>query len=82
MEQIEKKLKEILSKYLPDKSTLDSFDPEMKLISDLKINSARIVDIILDIEEEFQIDFSNRDIEKISNISGILNLIKTKTQEK
>ena len=51
MEKIENEIVEILQKYTFNKDVWKDFNVNSKITSDLKINSARIVDIILDIEE-------------------------------
>ena len=46
---------EIIKPYLPEDIQLDDVSEEKHLINDLKINSAHIVDIVLDIEDKFDI---------------------------
>ena len=50
---MEERIIEVLKKYTFDDKVWDNFTPEMNLKDDLKINSARIVDIVLDMEEQF-----------------------------
>ena len=81
MEIIEKKVIEILKKYTPNDSVWEHFMLQNNLTRDLKINSARIVDIILDIEEEYKIEISNTEIEKVTNVQEVVQLISTKTAQ-
>jgi len=76
MDAIENKLIEIIKKYTFDKKVWDNYSADMRIIKDLKINSARIVDIILDMEDEFKIDIDNDVIEKLITISDAIKLIK------
>jgi len=75
---MEEKIIEILKKYTFDDKVWDNFNPEMNLKDDLKINSARIVDIVLDMEEQFDIEISDAEIEKMKTVQDIYNILKSK----
>ena len=51
--KIQEELKNIITVYVPEKKILDNLTLEHDLINDLKINSAHIVDIVLDVEEKY-----------------------------
>jgi acyl carrier protein len=51
-------------------------------ITDLNINSANLVDIILDVEDAFQIHIDNESMEKMMNVKATLLIIETKLSEK
>jgi acyl carrier protein len=70
---------EILKKYSFEKKTLANIKPEMKLIEDIKINSARIVDIVLDVEETFDIEIDDDSLENLITIQDLIDIIKNKT---
>ena len=48
-------IKEIIKPYVNDVSALDNINVNSDFINDLKINSAHLVDVILDIEDKFDI---------------------------
>jgi acyl carrier protein len=48
----------------------------------LNINSANLVDIILDVEDAFQIHIDNESMEKMMNVKATLLIIETKLSEK
>ena len=75
---MEEKIKEILKKYTFDDKIWDNFKTEMSLKDDLKINSARIVDIVLDMEEQFDIEISDAEIEKMKTVQDRYNILKSK----
>lgn len=77
---MEKSIIEILKKYTFDEKVWENFSPEMNLKNDLKINSARVVDIVLDIEEQFDIEISDAEIEKMKTVQDIYNILKSKQQ--
>lgn len=76
------RLKPIISNYAQDKSALDSISEDTDFIKDLKINSANLVDVVLDIEEEFDIEIDNQSMEKMLTVSAAMEVIVQKLQEK
>ena len=48
-EELELKLKDIIKPYLPEEADIEKIGPDTNLLEDLNINSAHLVDIILDI---------------------------------
>ena len=81
MENFEQ-LKEIVSQYLPD----DVAPPQIKMDSDfiqeLNINSANLVDIVLDVEDAFDIRLENEDMDGMKTVSDALKIIANKVSEK
>ena len=74
MNQIEQ-LREIIKPYVPNPEKLENLSPETDFIKDLEINSANLVDIILDIEEKFDINIDNEGMEKMLNVKAALAII-------
>ncbi|MEW5849946.1 MAG: phosphopantetheine-binding protein [Myxococcota bacterium] len=54
-------------------ATLDT-----KLREDLQVNSARLVDIILDLETEFQIEIGDDDADSVETVGDAVRLIDKK----
>jgi acyl carrier protein len=50
--------------------------PQTRLVEDLKIDSLDIIDIIMDLEEEFEIEISEADSEKCRTVADIHALIE------
>lgn len=78
MEDIKKTIAEVLDKYIFDKKVWENAPENPKVIADLKINSARIIDIVLDLEEKFDIEIDDESLEKINTLNDIVNIIKSK----
>jgi acyl carrier protein len=74
-------LKPILAAYTENKVAIENIKEETDFIKDLKINSANLVDVILDVEEEFGIEIDNRSMEQMLTVGASLNIIETKLQE-
>ena len=81
MNQIEQ-LKEIIKPYVPNAERLENLSPETDFIKDLEINSANLVDIILDIEEKFDINIDNEGMEKMLNVKAALAIIDQELAKK
>jgi acyl carrier protein len=74
-------LKPILAAYTQDKEALDDINESTDFVKDLKINSANLVDVVLDVEEEFGIEIDNQSMEKMLTVSAAMDIIETKLQE-
>lgn len=81
-EQIIEELKIILKPYIQDQEAFDLLTVNTDFISDLKINSANLVDIILDIEEKFNIVIDNEAMEKMINVQSAIEIIAIKLSDK
>lgn len=81
-EQIIEQLKEIIRPYVQDQSALETLTETTDFINDLKINSANLVDVILDIEEKYSIVIDNESMERMINVAAAMDIIKTKLAEK
>jgi acyl carrier protein len=76
------KLKTIVKPYIKNQQAFDTLTEDTDFITDLEINSANLVDIILDTEEQFGIEIDNQSMEKMINIKAALEIIETKLSEK
>lgn len=72
------KLKEIVRPYAKNAAALDTLSPQTGFITDLKINSANLVDVVLDIEEAFDITIDNESMEKMLDVQSALAIIEQK----
>lgn len=77
-EEIYLKIQPIISAYLPEDVSPDNISKTSDLTSELNINSAHLVDIILDIEDGFNIEFKNEDMESLRNINDAILIIQQK----
>lgn len=72
------RLKPIVSTYVEDKGQLENLSETTDFIKDLRINSANLVDIVLDVEEEFGIVIDNLSMEKMLSVGASIDIIETK----
>ena len=76
------KLKEIVKPYVQDETGFDNLTEETDYINDLKINSANLVDVILDVEDAFDIEIDNESMEQMLTIKASIDIITTKLNAK
>lgn len=81
-QEIIEHLKAIVKPYIQDQAAFESLTEETDFINDLKINSANLVDVILDIEEKFDIIIDNQSMEKMINIKAAIEIIGMQLSEK
>ena len=75
-------LKTVVKPYIKNQEAFDNLSETTDFINDLKINSANLVDVILDIEEVFDIVIDNASMEKMLDVKSTLAIIETKLAEK
>ncbi|MFM9825398.1 acyl carrier protein [Flavobacterium sp.] len=75
-------LKEIIKPYIHNQEAFDILTENTDFINDLRINSANLVDVILDIEEKYKIVIDNESMERMLDVKSALEIIETKLSEK
>ncbi|MDX1767571.1 MAG: phosphopantetheine-binding protein [Arenibacter troitsensis] len=75
-------LKDIVKMYLPDDVSVDAIEVDSNFVKELNINSANLVDIVLDVEDAFGIRLENEDMDKMQTVQDALNIIAQKLQLK
>lgn len=81
-EETIEKLKAIVKPYIKNQEAFDNLTESTDFINDLQINSANLVDVILDIEEEFSIMIDNQSMERMMDVKSAMEIIETKLSEK
>ena len=76
------KLKAIVQPFVKNEDAFKNLTEDTDFINDLQINSANLVDIVLDTEEVFDIEIDNISMEKMVTIKAALEIINTKLSEK
>jgi acyl carrier protein len=81
-EELIAKLKAIIKPYTANTEAYDNLTENTDFIKDLGINSANLVDIVLDIEENFDIVIENTDMERMLDVKTAVEIIDTKLAAK
>ena len=77
-EEIISKLTSIVKPYVQNEEGFKKLNEETDFINDLEINSANLVDIILDVEDEFNIEIDNDSMEKMLSVRATIAVIQSK----
>lgn len=81
-EEIIEQLKTIVKPYVQNQEAFALLNENTDFINDLNINSANLVDVILDIEDTFDIQIDNPSMEKMLDVKSTLEIIETKLSKK
>lgn len=76
MEEAIKKVQSVLQ----EKLKLNSIDPEKEL-RELGLDSLDVVELLLELEDEFGIQFTSDELKDLKKVSDLYNAIKTKIKK-
>lgn len=76
--EIIQRLKKIVEPYVQRLEGLQNFREETDFLKDLQINSANLVDVVLDVEDEFDITIDNDSMEGMLTVGDAKNIIQNK----
>ena len=77
-QEIFEKFVELIEEYVKEKEKLEAAAMDTAIIGDLKVNSARLVDIIIKVEDTFDIEIEDDDADKIKTIGNAVDIIEGK----
>jgi acyl carrier protein len=72
------KVVKILTPFVRNQEALSSATGETDILKDLRVNSSRLVDIVLAFEDEFDIEVADEEADKVQTIGAAVGLIKSK----
>ncbi len=76
--EIQSRVIKILTPYVKDQAALAKAAAETNILEDLKVNSARLVDVVLAFEDEFDIEIADEDVDSVNTIGDCVSLIGAK----
>ncbi len=76
--QIFTELVNILKLYTKNPELLEKATKETHILNDLKVNSARLVDVVIKCEDVFGISIDDDDADRIRTIGDAIEVIKLK----
>ena len=80
-DEIFQKVLQIVKPYVKNQAALNEANDSTRFIEDLKVNSARLVDIVLEFEDSFQFTINDEEAEEILTIGKAVDLITQKLAE-
>ena len=81
-QEILTELKKVISPYTTNKEMLAQINEDTDLLKDLKINSANLVDIIIDAEAKYDIEIDYDEADKMMNVGSCIDVISEKIAQK
>ncbi len=81
-QEILDELKIVISPYTTHKEKLAEMNDDTDLLKDLQINSANLVDIIIDAEAKYDIEIDYDSADKMMNVGTCIDVISEKLNEK
>ena len=75
---VETKVKKVIAEKIPD-IDMDDIVPEASLIEDLGADSLTIVELVMSMEEIFEIEIDDEDAEKLVTVQDAIDFIKEKS---
>lgn len=81
-EEVITQLKTIVKPYINNQEAFENLSESTDFIKDLQINSANLVDVILDIEDYYKIEIDTVSMERMVDVKSALDIIETKLAEK
>ena len=76
--EIQEKLFTIVKTYLPQDVDSSAIKQESHLMNDLNINSAHLVDVALDVEDEFNIVLDEKNMEDMQTVADAVRIVQQK----
>ncbi|MDP2643993.1 MAG: phosphopantetheine-binding protein [Desulfobacterales bacterium] len=77
-EDVIKKVIEMLTKYKKSDLVAEQITEKTTLLKDLNMNSARLVDVILDFEDAFSIQIKDEEADSVNTVGDCVELILRK----
>ena len=76
--EVMERVVKILTPWVKDEAALGRVSTETHILDDLKVNSARLVDVVIAFEDDFDIEIADEDVDKVNTVGDAVNLISGK----
>ncbi len=76
--EIAQKLLELMRPYVGDPSHLGHVTEQSQLVRDLHVNSMHLMDIVIELEDTFEIEIQGDELEQLDRVGAALDLIERK----
>src|SRR5262249_33163319 len=77
-DEIFEQVVKILTPYVKNQEALDSVTASTHILDELKVNSARLVDVVLGFEDAFDIELADEDVDSVETVGNAVELISSK----
>ncbi len=79
-EMVFEKVVTILKPFVKAPDALAKVGMETTILGELKVNSARLVDVVLEIEDAFDIEVTDTEADKVSTVGDAVKLVMAKAK--
>ena len=76
--EVFEKVVKILTPHVKNQAALVQASDATHILDELKVNSARLVDVVLAFEDEFDIEIPDEDVDSVNTIGDCVNLVLAK----
>ena len=77
-QEVFEKVVKILTPYVKNQEALEGVALETHILDELKVNSARLVDVVLEFEDAFDIEIADEDVDSVETVGNAVDLIVSK----
>lgn len=77
-QEVMERVVKILTPWAKNPEALGSVSMATNILDDLKVNSARLVDVVIAFEDEFEIEIADDDVDSVNTVGDAVNLIVAK----
>lgn len=68
----------ILTPWVKNQEALENVSMDTNILEDLKVNSARLVDVVIAFEDDFDIEIADEDVDTVNKVGDAVTLIMSK----
>lgn len=68
-------LEQIVRRFAPKAGATVAVGPQTHLIDDLGVDSPRMIDIVLDVEDHFGLTIDDQDVQKVRTFGDLVRLV-------
>ncbi len=76
--ELYERIRLVLKEFIPKGDSPDNISPETRLLEDLNVDSARVVELVLDLEDAFSINIEDGVIDTLKTVGDLVDLVKGK----
>ncbi len=74
-QEVMERVVKILTPWVKDQAALASVAMTTNILDDLKVNSARLVDVVIALEDEFEVEIADEDVDQVNEVGDAVRLI-------
>jgi len=76
--ELYERIKALLNEFTPKGASANDISLETRLLEDLNVDSARVVELVLDLEDAFHIRIEDGLIDSLQTVGDLVSLVKAK----